>query len=66
MVKCPCKDCNKRTLTCHYKDECEDWKKFREQIEQSKIAERAENDFIGARVDSLNKIRRKKNAKNRT
>jgi heme oxygenase len=65
LIQSPCKDCAKRTLTCHHEGECEDWRKFREKIDQAKATERAESDFVGARVDSLERIRRKKNAKNR-
>jgi hypothetical protein len=65
LIQSPCKDCPKRTLTCHYEGKCDEWRKFREKVDRAKAVERAESDFVGARVDSLERIRRKKNAKNR-
>lgn len=65
LIQSPCKGCAKRTLTCHYEGECDEWRKFREKVDQDKALKRAESDFVGARVDSLYRIRRKKNAKNR-
>lgn len=65
LIQSPCKDCDRRTLTCHHEGKCEEWKEYRQKVEQALKVARAESDVVGARVDSLNRIRRKKNAKNR-
>lgn len=37
MNGCPCKDCGRRTLTCHaFCGEYEEWKKQREAINQAR------------------------------
>lgn len=40
-VKCKCKDCTNRTLTCH--SECEDYKRFLEYREQVKKQQRLDS-----------------------
>lgn len=63
LIKSPCLKCTKRTIVCHHEGKCKDWKDYRAQIDAQNEAEKAEADWIGARVDSINKRRKRKNAK---
>lgn len=63
MIKCPCRDCAERTLTCHHEGNCEKYKQYRAQIEKIKEENKRETDIISARVDSINRRKRRKNAK---
>ena len=63
LIKSPCKDCPKRTLTCHHKDNCKEWSEYRAAIDAQNAIEQAESDLVGARIDSLNRRKKRKNAK---
>lgn len=41
---CPCKDCEKRTVTCHYQGACEPWEKWKKEHEEKRERKRSEKD----------------------
>lgn len=58
-MKCPCKDCFDRTITCH--GFCEDYKKWREW--RSEINEKRKNDQEVRTMSRDHEIKYRKNLK---
>ena len=57
-MKCPCKTCDKRTLTC--RQVCEPWKAWQEEHRLAKERERREADATQYRIGVCVKIRGRK------
>ena len=65
LIKSPCLNCADRTRTCKFEGQCGKWAKYRAEIDAQHEANKYEADWIGARVDSINRRKHKKNARYR-
>ena len=57
-MKCPCKGCERHTLTC--RQFCEEHRKWKEEHEQANERRRAETDVTNYRVGVMLRIRGRK------
>lgn len=59
--KSPCFNCKKRRLACH--DKCEDYKRYRDDINKVFDIKKKEHDFAAYKANAINKWIRIKNEK---
>ena len=57
-MKCPCKDCQRRTLTCH--GVCKEYHKWKQEREQANARREAENEKLDYIITAMGRRRGKR------